>query len=177
MRVWFYNNGGIGLICWHSYCNLDICSLTTNLQNSVQGFAESLQQECSKPAQNVMIELYCCGPGLLFWLLLFQIRKSLGSRFCCKDSAKLCIRSNCPYPAHSYSNEVFVSFIWALCVIIMCSLVVPCTPLGLALTMILTCWKPSLLKVVESTTSLTPMRRFAILYIIPYVNIQNLITN
>ena len=24
---------------------------------------ESLQQECSKPAQNVMIELYCCGPG------------------------------------------------------------------------------------------------------------------
>ena len=31
---------------------------------------ESLQQ---------VIELYCCGPGLLFWLLLFQIRKGLGS--------------------------------------------------------------------------------------------------
>ena len=46
---------------------------------SIQGFAESLQQECSKLAQNVMIELYCCGPGLLFWLLLFQIRKGLGS--------------------------------------------------------------------------------------------------
>ena len=29
--------------------------------------------------QNVMIELYCCGPGQLFWLLLFQIRKGLGS--------------------------------------------------------------------------------------------------
>ena len=42
----------------------------------LQGFAESLQQECSKPAQN---ELYCCGPGLLFWLLLFQIRKGLES--------------------------------------------------------------------------------------------------
>ena len=43
-------------------------------------------------AQNVMIELYCCGPGLLFWLLFFQIRKGLGSsRFCCKDSAKPCI--------------------------------------------------------------------------------------
>ena len=57
--------------------------------NSIQGFAESLQQECSKPAQNVMIELYCCGPGLLFWLLLFQIKQGLGSsRFCCKDSAK-----------------------------------------------------------------------------------------
>ena len=26
-----------------------------------------------------MIELYCCGPGLLFWLLFFQIRKGLGS--------------------------------------------------------------------------------------------------
>ena len=36
--------------------------------------------------------MYCCHPGLLFWLLLFQIRKSLGglgsSRFCGKDSAK-----------------------------------------------------------------------------------------
>ena len=32
-----------------------------------------------------------CGPRLLFWLLLFQIRKGLGSsRFCCKDFAKLC---------------------------------------------------------------------------------------
>ena len=52
--------------------------MTSNLKYTVQGFAESLQQECSKPAQNVMIELYCCGPGLLFWLLLFQIRKGLG---------------------------------------------------------------------------------------------------
>ena len=53
--------------------------MTSNLKYTVQGFAESLQQECSKPAQSVMIELYCCGPGLLFWLLLFQIRKGLGS--------------------------------------------------------------------------------------------------
>ena len=53
--------------------------LTTNLKCTVQSFAESLQHECSKPTQNVMIELYCCGPGLLFWLLLFQIRKGLGS--------------------------------------------------------------------------------------------------
>ena len=36
MRVWFYNNGGIGLICLHSHYNLDI-SLTTNLKNSVCG--------------------------------------------------------------------------------------------------------------------------------------------
>ena len=37
MRVWFYNNGGIGLICLHSHYNLDICilNLTTNLLNSV----------------------------------------------------------------------------------------------------------------------------------------------
>ena len=27
MRVWFYNNGGIGLICLHSHYNLDICIL------------------------------------------------------------------------------------------------------------------------------------------------------
>ena len=44
--------------------------MTTNLKCTVgaliQGFAESLQQECSKPAQNVMIELYFCGPDLLF---------------------------------------------------------------------------------------------------------------
>ena len=39
-------------------------SVARFLQSAVQGFAESLQQECSKPAQNVMIELYCCGPGL-----------------------------------------------------------------------------------------------------------------
>ena len=39
----------------------------------IQGFAESLQQA----AQNVMIELDCCGPGLLFWLLLFQIMMGL----------------------------------------------------------------------------------------------------
>ena len=54
-------------------------SVARFMQSVVQGFAESLQQECSKPTKNVMIELYCCGPGLLFWLLLFQIRKGLGS--------------------------------------------------------------------------------------------------
>ena len=61
--------------------------------NNVGGVnnVESLQQECSKPAQNVMIELNCCGPGLLFWLLLFQIRKGLGSWvFKVLDSAKPC---------------------------------------------------------------------------------------
>ena len=39
-------------------------SLTTNLQNSVQSFAESLQQRMFQTG------LYSCGPGLLFWLLL-----------------------------------------------------------------------------------------------------------
>ena len=35
-----------------------------------------------------MIELYCCGPGLLFWLLLFQIKE--GSWVFKVDSAKPC---------------------------------------------------------------------------------------
>ena len=40
-----------------------------------------LQNLCNRnvPNQLKMIELYCCGPGLLFWLLLFQIRTGLGS--------------------------------------------------------------------------------------------------
>ena len=47
-------------------CNNSIVEffLLQVLLNSLyrQGFAKSLQQECSKPAQNLMIELYCCGP-------------------------------------------------------------------------------------------------------------------
>ena len=79
---------GLPICLWPNDNQPEMYSMTTVLQTAAQGFAESLQQECSKPAQNVMIELYCCGPGLLFWLLLFQIRKGLGSsRFCCKDSA------------------------------------------------------------------------------------------
>ena len=38
MRVWFYNNGGIGLICLHivtTTLTFAFYSLTTNLQNSV----------------------------------------------------------------------------------------------------------------------------------------------
>ena len=61
--------------CLYSYneaLQASTFTVPTNLQSTVQGFVESLQQECSKPAQNVMIELYCCGPDLLFWLLLFQ---------------------------------------------------------------------------------------------------------
>ena len=38
----------------------------------------SMQQECSKPSEIVMIELYCCGPGLLFWLLLLNKYGILG---------------------------------------------------------------------------------------------------
>ena len=66
-----------------------VCIVTTTLTfvfYSITGFCR--QQECSKPTQNVMIELYCCGPGLLFWLLSFQnkegswVFKVLLQRFC-----------------------------------------------------------------------------------------------
>ena len=71
--------------------------VTTNLQSSVQGFAESLQQDSSNQSEIVMIKLYCCGPDycsiypLLYYF--FQIRHGLGSsvfKLCCKDSAKPC---------------------------------------------------------------------------------------
>ena len=89
--------------------------LDNKLASTVQGFAESLQQECSKPAQNVMIELYCCGPGLLFWLLLFQIRKGLGScvfkvllqRFC--KTQYICWKTN-SNRRHSTTREAALCY-------------------------------------------------------------------
>ena len=59
MVEWSPNNSCILCVVAHG---TTICCVTKQLLASspaaLQGFAESLQQECSKPAQNVMIELY-----------------------------------------------------------------------------------------------------------------------
>ena len=51
--------------------------MTTNLKCTVQGFAESLQQECSKPAEIesciAVVQAYCSGH------YSSKIRKGLGS--------------------------------------------------------------------------------------------------
>ena len=82
----------------HGFCVCMDVSMTSNLKFTVQGFAESLQQDSSNQSEIVMIKLYCCGPGycsrypLLHYF--FQIRNGLGSsvfKLCCKDSAKPCM--------------------------------------------------------------------------------------
>ena len=114
MRVWFYNNGGIGLICLHSHYNLDICIL--QFDNQLEKLCQCyrvLQNLCTR---NVPTSSKCYDravllwSSLLFWLLLFQIRKGLGSsRFCCKDSAKPCMcaheYSECRNPNQSNSSQ------------------------------------------------------------------------
>ena len=50
MRVWFYNNGGIGLICLHSHYNLDICILQFDNQlEKLCTFQVGCQENREKP--------------------------------------------------------------------------------------------------------------------------------
>ena len=47
-------------------------TVCTSKRSYREGFAESLQQECSKLAQNVMIELYFCGNKEGSWVVGLQ---------------------------------------------------------------------------------------------------------
>ena len=91
----FYNAIVVQPQTLQSHCLSPYCCMTSNLKFTVQGFAESLQQDSSNQSEIVMIKLYCCGPDycsiypLLYYF--FQIRNGLGSsvfKLCCKDSAK-----------------------------------------------------------------------------------------